>query len=118
MPISVIRAVSALLGLLAPLAAAAPAQAAQEKQEIQISGNAGWTGRVARGDWTPVFLDIDNRGKDDREIILAVTWAAPGASQSEANPTLQSLGARFGPVHEFPLVVPGKSRKRFSVPLL
>lgn len=79
-------------------------------QEVRLSGSAGLGARAVRGAPTPVAVEIDNRGLD-REIVLAVTWAASGMSQ-RGTPTLQSLSDRRGPVHEIPVTLPARSLKR------
>src|SRR5476651_732502 len=105
--------------ILALLAAAGSAVAAQEK-DLQVSGTAGWNGRVSRGDWTPVRIDLDNRGKKDADLIIAVTWGGSFATQSSPNPTLEgnSFYGRSGPTVQIPVLLPAKSRKRLSVILL
>lgn len=96
----------------------AVAQTAQEPPELQVSGYAGWGGRVSVGDWTPVLIDLDYRGKKDVDIVLSVTWAANFAHQSVENPSLESVIGRSGPVHQVGLSMPSKTRKRVSVTLL
>jgi hypothetical protein len=105
--------------ILALLAAAGSAVAAQER-DLQVSGSAGWNGRVSRGDWTPVRIDLDNRGKKDADLVIAVTWGGSFATQSSPNPTLEgnSFYGRSGPTVQIPVLLPAKSRKRLTVTLL
>jgi len=96
----------------------AVAQEEKEKQEVQVTGLAGWAGLATRGDWTPALIDLDNRGKKDLDLLLSVTWAAGYSYQSTSNPTLEGVFGRAGPVHQVPVSLPAKSRKRISVCLL
>lgn len=98
------------------LLAAAPAAAAD--QEIQISGAAGWGGRVVRGEHAPILVDLDNRGKKDVEFTLAATWAAGFANQSSESPSFDTVFGRTGPHVLIPVTLPAKSRKRISLSLL
>jgi len=104
--------------ILTLLAAAGPA-AAQEA-ELQVSGTAGWNGRIIPGAWTPVLIDLDNRGKKDADLVVAVTWGGSFTTQSTPNPTLEgsSFYGRTGPTLRIPVLLPAKSRKRLSVTLL
>lgn len=111
------RLAALTLGLLLP-AASSPAQDEKEKQEVQITGIAGWGGLATRGDWTPALIDLDNRGKKDLQLTLSVTWAAGYSYQSSANPTLDSIFGRAGVVHQVPVSLPARSRKRVSLSLL
>jgi len=105
------------LAILALLAAASSA-VAQDK-EIQVSGSAGWNGRVARGEWTPVRVDLDNRGKKDADLVIAITWGGSFATQSNPNPILEgsTFFGRTGPTLRIPVTLPAKGRKRLSVSL-
>lgn len=105
------------LVILALLAAGDVAAAQEEKQEVQVTGIAGWGGYITRGDWTPALIDLDNRGKKDITLIVAVTWAAPYTHQSSANPSLDTVYGRAGPVTLLSIPLPAKSRKRVSVSL-
>jgi hypothetical protein len=95
-----------------------PATAAWAQQEIQVSGAAGWGGRSLRGESTPVLIDLDNRGKKDVDLTLAVTWANNFSAQSQENPSFDTVFGRSGPVHYLSLTLPAKSRKRISLSLL
>jgi hypothetical protein len=101
-----------VLGLLSA------ASAAVAQQEVQVSGSAGWGGRVIRGEHAPVNIDLDNRGKKDIELVIAVTWAATFATQSRENPSLGDVFGRSGPVHHVAVTLPAKTRKRISLTLL
>jgi hypothetical protein len=105
------------LTVLGVLLAASAAQA-QQVQELQVSGHAGWGGRVSRGDWAPVLVDLDSRGKKDLDLVIAVTWAANFAHQNVENPSLEGVIGRTGPVHQVALTLPAKSRKRISLSVL
>src|SRR5579862_6900668 len=111
------RAALLMLGLL-PGAAAGIEQEDKEHQDVQVTGIAGWAGLATRGDWTPALIDLDNRGKKDLPLVLSVTWAAGFSYQSSTLPTLDSVFGRAGPVHQIPLTLPAKSRKRLSLCLL
>jgi hypothetical protein len=101
-----------VLALLIPTASAV----AQEKEkDFQVSGAAGWGGRTLRGEPAPVLIDLDNRGKKDVDIVVAVTWAAPYTYQSQGSPSIDSVFGRTGPVHQIALTLPAKSRKRVSL---
>jgi len=113
-PMRIVLAVVILL-LALPVAVA---QEEKEKQEVQVTGLAGWAGLATRGDWTPALIDLDNRGKKDLDLLLSVTWAAGYSYQSTSNPTLEGVFGRAGPVHQVPVSLPAKSRKRISVCLL
>lgn len=104
--------------ILALLAAASPAIAVQDK-EIQVSGSAGWNGRIARGEWTPVRIDLDNRGKKDADLVVAVTWGGSFATQSNPNPNLDgsTFFGRTGPTVRIPVSLPAKARKRLTLSL-
>ncbi len=104
--------------ILALLAAARPAVAVQEA-ELQVSGSAGWNARVSRGDWTPVRIDLDNRGKKDADLVIAITWGGSFATQPTPNPTLDgnTFYGRSGPTLRIPVLLPARSRKRLSVTL-
>lgn len=91
---------------------------AQEPAELQVSGAAGWGGRVIRGEHAPVLIDLDNRGKKDIDLVVAVTWAATFATQSSQNPGLSDVFGRTGPVHQVGVTLPAKTRKRISLSLL
>jgi hypothetical protein len=106
-----------ILGLLLP-AASAPAQEEKEKQEVQVTGIAGWGGLATRGDWTPALIDLDNRGKKDLQLTVSVTWGGGYSYQSSANPSLDTLFGRTGVLHQIPVSLPAKSRKRVSLSLL
>lgn len=110
------RTVIALLGVLA---ASSPLLAAQEK-ELQVSGTAGWNGKVVHGDWTPVRIDLDNRGSKDTDLVIAVTWGGSYGTQSSPNPTLEGTNfyGRTGPTLQIPVTLPAKSRKRLSLSIL
>jgi hypothetical protein len=103
-----------LLGLLLPAASAT----ASAEQELQLSGVAGWGGRALRGEYAPVLLDLDNRGKKDAELRIAVVWAASFATQPSENPLYQTVSGRVGPTHLLSLTLPSHSRKRLSLSLL
>jgi hypothetical protein len=104
---------------LALLLAAAPAspQAAAPAQDLQISGHAGFSGLVERGQWTPVVVDLDHRGKEDVDLVLSVVWAQPGAVQPVERPTLSSLSGVQGPIHRLGVPLGARSRKRLSLTL-
>src|SRR5882672_2295289 len=106
------------LAALALLLTAPPESAQEEKQEIQVTGLAGWGAYVTRGDWTPVILDLDNRGRKDVDLKVSVVWAAGFASQNSTNPTLDNVFGRTGPVTEILVPLPAKSRKRHSLCLM
>jgi hypothetical protein len=106
------RIVPVVLGLVLS------AGAAWAQQEIQVSGAAGWGGRAHRGEPAPVLLDLDNRGKRDAELTIAVTWANNFSAQAQENPSLDTVFGRIGPVHQLSLTLPAKSRKRISLTLL
>jgi hypothetical protein len=110
-------AASLILGWLLP-AAPAPAQEDREKQEVQVTGIAGWSGLATRGDWTPALIDIDNRGKKDLQLNVSVVWAAGFGFQPSANPSLDTVYGRAGPVRQIQVSLPAKSRKRLSVSML
>jgi hypothetical protein len=101
-----------VVGLLLPAATAAP------QQELQVSGSAGWGGRAARGEFTPVLVDLDNRGKKDVDLTLAVVWASTFATQPQESPSFTSVAGRVGPAHLAALTLPKNSRKRLSLSLL
>src|SRR5689334_21259891 len=104
---------------LAVLGVLLAASAAIAQEGIQVSGTAGWgKGAVIRGEHAPVNVDLDNRGKKDVDIILAVTWANNFAAQSRENPSLSDVDGRNGPVHHIAVSLPAKSRKRVSLSLL
>ena len=105
------------LTVLGVLLAASVANAQQTK-ELQVSGHAGWGGRVSRGDWTPVLIDLDSYAKKDLDLVIAVTWAANFAHQSVENPSLETVIGRSDPVQQISLTLPAKSRKRLSLSLL
>src|SRR6185295_20081345 len=75
-------AVAVVVGVLLP------ATAAFAQQDLQVSGAAGWGGRTIRGEHAPVVVDLDNRGKKDVDVDLAVTWAAGFGSQASETPDL------------------------------
>jgi len=106
------RITVAVLGLLLS------ASAALAQEGIQVSGTAGWGGRVVRGEHAPVNLDLDNRGKKDVDIVIAVTWANNFAAQSREAPSLGDVDGRNGPVHHIAVSLPAKARKRVSLSLL
>ncbi len=106
---------SALTTLLLLAQAAAPQQPAKAKQELQVSGHAGFGGVVDRGEWTPLTIDLDNRGEDDLDLVLAVTWGQSGGIQDTDKPTIGSLYGRTGPVHRLPASIAARSRKRLSI---
>lgn len=85
------------------------------KQDIQVSGHAGFGGVVERGEWTPLTIDLDNRGKEDVDLVLAVAWGQSGGVQDSDKPTLGSLYGRTGPVHRLPASIAARSRKRLSL---
>ncbi|HEX7897922.1 MAG TPA: hypothetical protein VF950_09195 [Planctomycetota bacterium] len=96
------------------------AQAAQQppkppKQELQVSGHAGFGGVVERGEWTPLTIDLDNRGEDDLDLVLAVTWGQSGGIQDSDRPTLGTLYGKTGPVHRLKASIAARSRKRLSL---
>ncbi|HVR85558.1 MAG TPA: hypothetical protein VMU54_14675, partial [Planctomycetota bacterium] len=66
----------------------------------------------------PALIDLDNRGKKDLELLVSVTWAAPYAYQPVSNPSLDGVSGRAGPVHQVPVALPARSRKRISACLL
>jgi hypothetical protein len=103
---------------LAVLGVLLSASAALAQEGIQVSGAAGWGGRVVRGEHAPVNIDLDNRGKKDVDIVLAVTWANNFAAQSREAPSLGDVDGRNGPVHHIAVALPAKSRKRVSLSLL
>lgn len=103
---------------LVVLAVLASASAALGQQDVQVTGTAGWGGMVIRGDHAPVNIDLDNRGKKDIDLVIAVTWAATFALQSRESPTLGDVFGRTGPVHRIGVTLPAKSRKRISLTLL
>src|SRR6188474_1356241 len=103
---------------LAVLGVLLSASAALAQEGIQVSGAAGWGGRVVRGEHAPVNIDLDNRGKKDVDIVLAVTWANNFAAQSREAPSLGDVDGRNGPVHQIAVALPAKSRKRVSLSLL
>lgn len=96
-----------LLLLAAPL---------QDKQEILVSGHAGWSGLVERGQWTPLVVDLEHRGDQDVDAELLVSWALPGDVQAE-KPILAGLRGLAGPVHRLPLSLGPRSRRRLSLSL-
>jgi hypothetical protein len=106
-----------MLGLL-PAAAPQAVQEDKDKQELQVSGMAGWAGLSTRGDWTPALVDLDNRGKKDLQLVVSVTWAAGFSYQSSPTPTLGDVFGRAGAVHQVPVSLPARSRKRLSLSLL
>lgn len=115
------RLLPTLLVSLALLTAAPPAIAAQEKKDpLQVSGSVGWNGRVVPGDWAPVRIDLDNRGRKDANLIIAVTWAGNFGTQSTPNPSFDGTEfyGRTGPALRIALTLPALSRKRLSVSLL
>jgi hypothetical protein len=97
------------------LLASASSAFSQEIKEHQVSGAAGWGRRVVRGEPAPVIIDLDNRGKKDVDLLVAVTWAASDAYQTQGNPSFESVSGRNGPVHQSTLTLPAKSRKRLSL---
>src|SRR5689334_19349117 len=101
-----------LLGLLLPAAAVFT------EQDLQVSGAAGWGGRALRGEYAPVLIDLDNRGKKDVDLSIAVVWAASFATQPQESPTYQSVSGRVGPVHRVAVRLPKNSRKRLSLGVL
>src|SRR5258708_7731040 len=109
-----------VLTVITLIIAVSPALAQDEKkkQEVQVTGLAGWAGLATRGDWTPALIDLDNRGKKDLDLLVSVTWAAGYSYQQSSNPTLDGIFGRAGPVHQVPVSLPAKSRKRISVCLL
>ena len=102
---------TALLALLLPAASAF----AQQKDELQVSGVAGWGGRVLRGEPAPVLIDLDNFGKKDVDLLVAVTWAGPFAYQAREKPSFDDVFGKTGPAHYLSLTLPAKSRKRLSL---
>ncbi len=94
------------------------AAGASQDRDIQVSGHAGWGGIVARGDWAPALVDVDNRGDKDRDVVLVLAWAFAGSNQSSAAPGLGGLSGRTGPSHHLPLTVAARSRKRVSAAVL
>jgi hypothetical protein len=105
------------LATLALLIGGSIAVAQDDKQEVQITGLAGWGGYVTRGDWAPVLIDLDNRGKKDITLVVGVTWAAPFSHQNSANPTLDTIYGRSGPSTLLSVALQAKSRKRISLSL-
>lgn len=95
--------------------AATPQPKPVDKQEIQVSGHAGFGGVVERGEWTPLTIDLDNRGKEDVDLVLAVTWGQSSGVQDSDRPTLAGLYGKSGPVHRLPVSIAARSRKRLSL---
>ncbi|HVE39212.1 MAG TPA: hypothetical protein VNM14_04945 [Planctomycetota bacterium] len=95
-----------------------PATAASAEQDLQVSGSAGWGGRALRGEYAPVLLDVDNRGKKDADLTIAVIWASSFATQPSESPSYQSISGRVGPAHLISLSLPKNSRKRLSLSLM
>src|SRR5204862_2837146 len=87
-------------------------------QDLQVSGSAGWGGRAARGEFAPVLIDLDNRGKKDADLSITVLWAASSATQPQENPSFQNLSGRVGPAHFVNLTLHPQSRKRLSLSVL
>jgi hypothetical protein len=104
--------------LLVLLAAAAPALAQAERDPIEIKGQAGWGGRVSRGDWAPIAVDVDNRSPKDLEGTLVLVWAHQAPYQKRGRPGPESLEGRTGPRHEIPLAIAATARKRHAVSLI
>lgn len=104
-----------ILLLLALLVQAPPAKPPPPPQDIQVSGHAGFGGVVERGEWTPLTIDLDNRGKEDVDLLLALTWGQSGGVQDSDKPTLASLYGKTGPVHRLPASIAARSRKRLSI---
>lgn len=86
-------------------------------QDLQVSGHAGFGGIVARGEWTPLTVDLDYRGKEDLDLVLSFTWGQGQSVQDSANPALSSLYGKTGPVHRLPVSIAARSRKRLSISL-
>ncbi len=103
---------------LAVLGVLLSATAALAQEGVQVSGAAGWGGRVVRGEHAPVNIDLDNRGKKDVDLIVAVTWANNFGAQSREAPSLGDVDGRIGPVHHIAVSLPAKSRKRVSLSVL
>jgi hypothetical protein len=101
-----------VLGLLLPSASVPP------EQEIQITGTAGWGGRAVRGEYLPVLIDLDNRGKKDIDLSIAAAWASSSAVQTPDPIPLDRLYGRAGPSHILSVSLPAKSRKRLSLTML
>jgi hypothetical protein len=97
--------------LLAAVAQAKP----PDKPKIQVTGHAGFGGVVERGEWTPLTVDLDNRGDEDLDLVLSVTWGQPGGVQSEDLPSLGSLYGRTGPTQRVPVSIAARSRKRLAL---
>lgn len=89
---------------------------AAEAQEVRLSGAAGFGARAVRGERTPVTVEIENRGPD-RDVLLAIVWAAPGPAQ-RGTPTFASLADRRGPAHHLPVTLPARTRKSISAVLV
>jgi hypothetical protein len=106
------RFTTIVLGLLLPAASAAA------EQDLQVSGSAGWGGRALRGEYAPVLVDLDNRGKKDVDLSVAVVWASSFSTQPTESPTYQTVAGRVGPSHLVKLALPKNSRKRLSLSLL
>ena len=103
---------------LAILFSSTPALSQEKEKDFQVSGAAGWGGRTLRGEPAPVLVDLDNRGKKDVDIVVAVTWAAPYTYQSQGSPSIDTVFGRTGPVHQVALTLPAKSRKRISLTMI
>jgi hypothetical protein len=108
------RIATAVLVLLASAASVS----AQEPKEHQISGTAGWAGRVLRGEPAPVVIDLDNRGKKTVDVIVAVTWAGGYTYQSQALPRVRRSRGSDRARHPRGPHLPAKSRKRIHLSLI
>lgn len=102
----------------AALAVLLSAAAAATAQDVQVTGHAGWGGRFRPGEWTPIALDLDNRGEKIQEVRLLVCWAGPRLVQDSPKPKHGSLNGRTGPLHELPVRIAGNARMRLSVAIL
>src|SRR6185436_560011 len=90
----------------------------QQEKDFQVSGAAGWGGRVVRGEPAPAVIDLDNRGKKDVDLVVAITWGANFANQMTTNPPLDKVFGRTGPLHHAALTLPAKSRKRITLSMV
>lgn len=88
----------------------------QPKQEVLVSGHAGWSGLVERGQWAPLVVDLEHRGDEDADLELFVVWASPSEFQNE-KPLLATLNGKAGPVHRLAVSLGARSRRRLSLTL-